>query len=338
MMDRRLYPFLWLVFVTVCGAQNAQIVACHNGHRYTMDVSRGDWPFAKTNCEAFGTGELVTINDAAENQFIFETFAARQIENGIWIGLHDMGRNEGMPIWVSGSNSTYRNFGVRNPFPSSSDCYVMSRLDGRWSEFWCNAHPVHHTQYVCEKTGDCMDCASSPCQNGGACANLGNDFLCSCLPGFTGNTCSDDIDECVSDPCMLGGVCQNDSPDHYNCDCLTGYTGKQCETDIDDCQGSPCHTDATCLDHVNNFTCVCQPGFTGELCAQDVNECSSNPCNNGGSCHDQVSGYVCDCLAGYTGEHCDTDLDECLSNPCQNGASCRDLLNQHVCICRPGFT
>ena len=39
-------------------------------------------------------------------------------------------------------------------------------------------------------------------------------------------------------------------------------------SDIDDCQLSPCHTDATCLDHVNNFTCVCQPGFTGQLCDQ----------------------------------------------------------------------
>ena len=43
-------------------------------------------------------------------------------------------------------------------------------------------------------------------------------------------------------------------------------------SDIDDCQGSPCHTDATCLDHVNNFTCVCQPGFTGQLCDQGKSE------------------------------------------------------------------
>ena len=34
------------------------------------------------------------------------------------------------------------------------------------------------------------ECASSPCQNGGACVDGVNSFACNCLPGYSGATCT----------------------------------------------------------------------------------------------------------------------------------------------------
>ena len=37
---------------------------------------------------------------------------------------------------------------------------------------------------------DINDCAHNPCQNGGSCNDLINDYNCTCVPGYTGNNCS----------------------------------------------------------------------------------------------------------------------------------------------------
>ena len=36
---------------------------------------------------------------------------------------------------------------------------------------------------------DVKSCRSSPCKNGGMCKNLKNDYLCSCIPAYTGKNC-----------------------------------------------------------------------------------------------------------------------------------------------------
>ena len=37
---------------------------------------------------------------------------------------------------------------------------------------------------------DINDCADSPCQNNGTCTDLVNDYNCSCIPGYTGQNCT----------------------------------------------------------------------------------------------------------------------------------------------------
>ena len=53
------------------------------------------------------------------------------------------------------------------------------------------------------------ECAENPCQNGATCIDGIGNYTCSCLQGFTGRHCEDDIDECtILRPCVYG-ICQN---------------------------------------------------------------------------------------------------------------------------------
>ncbi len=91
----------------------AQVVAGpieHGGHVYYL-VGPGGW----NECEAQATaiaGHLATINDAAEQAWVYSTFngATRYL----WIGLRDAGSN-GVFTWVDGTPVGYTNWGCGQP-------------------------------------------------------------------------------------------------------------------------------------------------------------------------------------------------------------------------------
>ncbi|KAM5271039.1 sushi, nidogen and EGF-like domain-containing protein 1 isoform 3-T4 [Hipposideros larvatus] len=185
---------------------------------------------------------------------------------------------------------------------------------------------------------DVNECASHPCQNGGACTNGINSFSCQCPDGFGGPTCETAKSPCDATECANGGQCQADSGSAV-CVCQAGYTGIACETDVDECGSDPCLNGGSCVDLVGNFTCLCAEPFEGPRCETGSHPvpdaCLSAPCQNGGTCVDADQGYVCECPEGFMGLDCRerTPKDDC---ECHNGGRCLGA-NATLCQCPPGF-
>ena len=141
----------------------------------------------------------------------------------------------------------------------------------------CNCSETGYRGVRCEiEIDECMDTASSPCQNNATCTDLINDYNCTCQPGFAGKNCEENIDECMSQPC-LNGKCV-DKINAYQCDCYPGFNGTNCENDIDYCFAVQCAHGGKCEELNSTFSCRCLPGFTGNLCEVDIDECQQNPC------------------------------------------------------------
>jgi hypothetical protein len=103
----------------------------YNGHFYLLNPN-ATWETSQASAQAIG-GNLVTINDAAEEQWLRNTFS---LTEGFWIGLTDK-VTEGNFQWISGETSTYRNWaaGEPNNWNGNEDYTAMNYSGSRqWND------------------------------------------------------------------------------------------------------------------------------------------------------------------------------------------------------------
>ncbi|CAM9542336.1 unnamed protein product [Lampetra fluviatilis] len=220
----------------------------------------------------------------------------------------------------------------------------------------CNANSKYLVQVTvraceCANSGTCMTDVAFPPGSG--------EYLCSCLPGFRGARCQDDVDECLSAPCGPGRCV--DGANNYTCVCPPGYhvkrkwlTYKLCSRCIQICslhfifnrgvdavtpQSQDCdlfffcgllkgHCSMPCgknMECAAPNACRCRPGYTGYKCLTAI--CRPD-CRNRGKC---VRPDVCECLPGYNGHNCE----EAVCSPaCEHGGTCA---SRDHCSCPYGF-
>ncbi|XP_063412871.1 protein crumbs-like isoform X2 [Mytilus trossulus] len=172
-------------------------------------------------------------------------------------------------------------------------------------------------------------CGNQPCFNGGLCKAIGDNFTCTCSPGYSGSRC--EVSVCDSNPCSNGGLCQVKG-DKYKCTCDPGFSGDQC--DVGPCDGSPCLNGGTCDITGNTHSCTCVKGFSGRQCQSTP--CDNQPCFNGGLCKSIDDNFTCTCQTGYSGYTCEVGL--CDNNPCLNDGTCYITGNTQSCSCLRGIS
>jgi hypothetical protein len=124
------------------------IVDPATGHSYYL-LANSDWTDAESQALSLG-GNLVTINDAAEDAWVSQTFTNfGNVQRNLWIGLNAAGADGGNPAsyqWVDGSLSTYRNWAPGEP--NFSDQYTLILSGGNdHAGQWNNASNATATGY-----------------------------------------------------------------------------------------------------------------------------------------------------------------------------------------------
>ncbi|KAM4818070.1 epidermal growth factor-like protein 6 [Thomomys bottae] len=172
---------------------------------------------------------------------------------------------------------------------------------------------------------------------------------CRCFPGYTGKTCSQDVNECGAKPRPCQHRCVN-THGSYKCFCLSGYMLMPDATCINSRTCARINCQYGCEDTEVGPRCLCpSPGLRlapdGRICL-DVDECSSGKasCPYNRRCVNTFGSYYCKCHIGFElkyigGRYDCVDINECALNThtCSIHANCLNTHGSFKCKCKQGY-
>merc|ERR1719334_601258 len=137
------------------------------------------------------------------------------------------------------------------------------------------------------------------------------------LIGLCSSTSTCSMDVCANGFCSL-------EVGQPVCSCVLGWTGDSCEIEDDDYIAVEC-VNGFVRTIGDNFVCSCESGWQGDSCSEaiiDYHPCSDVDCNNQGYCLlDEDSKASCNCDGGYSGDQCQHQDSACSDDYLMNLAS-----------------
>ena len=113
----------------------------YNNHCYKKFGDSTYWSNAQNFCRWSG-GDLVTIDDAAENGFVVS-----MISSNSWIGANDIA-TEGVWTWSDGTPWSYSNWSSGEPNNSKNEDCAELYPAGTWNDKSCG----NYLNFVCERS------------------------------------------------------------------------------------------------------------------------------------------------------------------------------------------
>jgi Ca2+-binding RTX toxin-like protein len=108
----------------------ANLIFAYNDKYYTLS-NAGSWSQAQAQAASLAAN-LVTVNNAAENQFLVNTFGGTE---ALWIGFADEA-TEGVFEWANGEAVAYTNWAPGEPNNAGNEDYAEFNIDGagKWND------------------------------------------------------------------------------------------------------------------------------------------------------------------------------------------------------------
>ncbi|XP_027464361.1 epidermal growth factor-like protein 6 isoform X1 [Zalophus californianus] len=172
---------------------------------------------------------------------------------------------------------------------------------------------------------------------------------CRCFPGYTGKTCSQDVNECGVKPRPCQHRCVN-THGSYKCFCLGGHMLMPDATCANSrtCAVTSCQY--ACEDTEEGPRCLCPSSGlrlapNGRVCI-DIDECASGKavCPYNRRCVNTFGSYYCKCHVGFElkyvrGRYDCVDINECAVNThtCSLYANCLNTQGSFECKCKQGY-
>lgn len=172
---------------------------------------------------------------------------------------------------------------------------------------------------------------------------------CRCFPGYTGKSCSQDVNECGFKPRPCQHRCVN-THGSYKCFCLSSHMLLPNATCSNSWTCAMTNCQYGCKDTEEGPRCLCpSPGLrlahNGRACL-DIDECVSDKafCPYNRRCVNTFGSYYCKCHVGFelkyiSGRYDCVDINECAAttHACSLHANCLNTQGSFKCKCKQGY-